>query len=400
MAGYGAAGTDYNTFWYGRGGPSGADAGAFNAELSQANAGRERARENFANADQDYAYGQQVRNRQGGALEEMRLAAMGNGPSYGGEQMQAGLRAGQAGMQAQAASGRGMYGVAQGARNAAVNSAGMAIDTGANMGIVRAHEMANARNAYMRGTSNMRAGDAADQGLSVQQANEMNQSDLGWFEGRQGINQAQLRANEAYGTNSAASWDKAQNRNAQKSHDENAAGLGFAEGALSGGMKLSDERKKKNVADASSAADKMESDIVKQLSVQGPSTRPEGNLDAMSSAMGARSGLAQKFEDTLAPKSYQYKDPNDAWNKQPGTHLGVIAQNVEQAPGVGRQIVADTPEGKKLRLPELLSADTAAIGDLNQRLKMLEQMNLGVMSKQDKQSHLAAMTAAARKGGY
>ena len=178
-------------------------------------------------------------------------------------------------------------------------------------------------------------------------------------------------------------------------------------------------------------------DIVKQLSVQGPSTGydygpqgPAGNngswyerdddgqvreygqpmprasmgmgsvndseLAAMSQAMGPQKGLAHKFMDTLAPKSYQYKDPNDAWNKQPGTHLGVIAQNVEQAPGVGKQIVADTPNGKKLRLPELLSADTAAIGDLHQRLKAME---MGAMRKDD-YGHLAAMSAAARKGGY
>lgn len=83
---------------------------------------------------------------------------------------------------------------------------------------------------------------------------------------------------------------------------------------------------------------------------------------------------ADHFLAHLQPYSYRYKNPAMEPSSQPngGRYLGVMAQDVERAPGVGPQIVKDTPQGKVLEGPALMSALAAGVGRLHQRVAQLE----------------------------
>ena len=87
---------------------------------------------------------------------------------------------------------------------------------------------------------------------------------------------------------------------------------------------------------------------------------------------------ADHFLATLKPYSYKYKDPQNEPRSEPtgGRYLGVMAQNVEQAPDVGRQIVKDTPRGKVLEGGAMMSAMAAGMGRLHERVAQLESKRL------------------------
>ena len=86
-----------------------------------------------------------------------------------------------------------------------------------------------------------------------------------------------------------------------------------------------------------------------------------------------RESMADAFLDHLHPYSYQYKNPGD--EPRPATggrYLGVMAQDLEQAPGIGRQLVMDTPGGKRVSIGAGLGAVMAGLGRVDERLKALE----------------------------
>lgn len=96
---------------------------------------------------------------------------------------------------------------------------------------------------------------------------------------------------------------------------------------------------------------------------------------------GQRSGgdmtEADHFLAHLTPYTYKYKDPSNEPTSEPngGRYLGVMAQNVEQAPEIGRQIVKDTPRGKVLEGGALMSAMAGGLGRLHERVSQLEGGN-------------------------
>lgn len=74
--------------------------------------------------------------------------------------------------------------------------------------------------------------------------------------------------------------------------------------------------------------------------------------------------------------SYSYKarqfEPNQ--NGEPGgRYLGVMAQDLERVPNVGRQLVNDTPMGKQVHVPSLVSALAAGTGSLYDQQRALEE---------------------------
>ena len=70
----------------------------------------------------------------------------------------------------------------------------------------------------------------------------------------------------------------------------------------------------------------------------------------------------------LQAKSYRYRDKADG----AGPRLGVMAQDVERAPG-GQAAVITTPRGKAIDVPQFTGMLGAAVGRLGERLAALEQ---------------------------
>lgn len=112
---------------------------------------------------------------QAGALQLQREAAMGMAPSEAAYQMQSGLNQAAAQQTSQAGSARGSAALALAQGNAAANTANMQQQTFSDAGRLRAQEMAQARDAYMGGASNMRQ---QDQGR-LQQGSQMSQFNAG-----------------------------------------------------------------------------------------------------------------------------------------------------------------------------------------------------------------------------
>jgi len=88
-------------------------------------------------------------------------------------------------------------------------------------------------------------------------------------------------------------------------------------------------------------------------------------------AKTGKAPVADAFLDALADSAstYRYKDPRHEPTSAPtgGRYLGVMAQRLEQVPDVGKQIVKDTPDGKKLEGGALMSALAAGLGRLQQK---------------------------------
>lgn len=79
------------------------------------------------------------------------------------------------------------------------------------------------------------------------------------------------------------------------------------------------------------------------------------------------------FLQSARPHSFRYKDPRNGMSSDPqknsGRFLGVMAQSLEAEPhGFGKQIVNNGPNGKSLEIVPLVSALTAGVGRLHDRL--------------------------------
>lgn len=75
----------------------------------------------------------------------------------------------------------------------------------------------------------------------------------------------------------------------------------------------------------------------------------------------------KNFLDALAPHTYTYKNQKDG----AGPHTSVMAQELEKTK-MGKQMVKDTPEGKKVDYGQGMAAILAGQAYLNQRLTELE----------------------------
>jgi len=133
-----------------------------------------------------------------------------------------------------------------------------------------------------------------------------------------------------------------------------ATGIGTGTALMSGAAMMSDIRGKEDIAPAQPA-------VAQNYSAQ--------NRDVE----GSGKSIADAFLKSLSDSSsvYRYKDPANEPRTQPtgGHYLGVMAQNVEKVPEVGKQIVSERSDGMKtIEQKPMLSALAAAIGRLNQKV--------------------------------
>lgn len=86
-----------------------------------------------------------------------------------------------------------------------------------------------------------------------------------------------------------------------------------------------------------------------------------------------KDSLLHKFLDHIESKTFEYKNPDGQMGRTPGTHMGVIAQDVEKAPG-GNVMVHDTPEGKTIDLASAVGMLMSAASDAHDRMSTLEEL--------------------------
>lgn len=79
-----------------------------------------------------------------------------------------------------------------------------------------------------------------------------------------------------------------------------------------------------------------------------------------------------KFLDAIDPVTFEYKEPTGEMGKTPGTHIGVIAQQVEKAPG-GKSMIIETSQGKGIDLASAVGTLLAAAAESHDRIKDLEE---------------------------
>lgn len=87
---------------------------------------------------------------------------------------------------------------------------------------------------------------------------------------------------------------------------------------------------------------------------------------------GAKNFQPKEFLDKLQAYSYEYKNPEMPGAGE-GKHVSVMAQDLEKAGPVGKQMVMDTPNGKMVDYGKGFGAILAAQADLNARLNEIEK---------------------------
>lgn len=288
----------------------------------------------------------QFRQDQRGLISQLQQQAAGRGPSVAGLQMQQGLDQAIAAQQAQAASARGMS-PALAQRMAAQQGAAMQQGSVNQAAQMRAQEQLAAQQSL----GSMLAGARGqDIGIAAQQA-QLNQGtslanmqaqlqaqgqkdamaqfytgaglgvDAQGFAAQQAAEQARLQQEmAAQGINAGIAQQNAAGQ------QQFWGGLISAGGALGAGALISDERRKEAIRDGSDEA--------------------------------------RGFLDALSARRFRYKGEGQE-------HLGVMAQDIERAPG-GAGMVRDTPAGKVIDVPQGLGRLLAASASLNERLKKIE----------------------------
>lgn len=83
--------------------------------------------------------------------------------------------------------------------------------------------------------------------------------------------------------------------------------------------------------------------------------------------------MLHAFLDKLNPVTYEYKEPTGEMGKTPGTHMGIIAQDVEKAPG-GESMVIETPKGKAIDMASAMGMLMSAATDAHDRVSSLEEL--------------------------
>lgn len=136
--------------------------------------------------------------------------------------------------------------------------------------------------------------------------------------------------------------------------------LGEAAGAAA---LFSDENSKKNIL-----LDTPESmKAAKEIKEAFLSSDKEGKCDVKKDSM------LHKFLDHIDSVTYEYKKPDGKMGKTPGTHMGIIAQNVEKAPG-GKSMVIDTPKGKAIDVASAVGTLLSAAADAHDRISTIEEL--------------------------
>lgn len=175
----------------------------------------------------------------------------------------------------------------------------------------------------------------------------------------------------------------------QQQQIQNQAGKDLG-GAISSGISgaagtafLSDETKKKDKKDGDTKAKGFLDSLRETFSdksfkfTKGSAPTPEEFSNAVRKTVSDEtkkkdkkdgSEAADSFLEALHSYTYKYKNPEKHGE---GTQLGVMAQDLEKTP-VGKQMVIDTPEGKMVDYGKGYGAVLAAMSNLHERLKKIE----------------------------
>jgi hypothetical protein len=86
-----------------------------------------------------------------------------------------------------------------------------------------------------------------------------------------------------------------------------------------------------------------------------------------------KSSMLHRFLDELEPVTFEYKEPTGEMGKTPGVHMGIIAQDVEKAPG-GESMIVETPEGKGIDMASAMGMLMSAAADAHDRVSSLEEL--------------------------
>lgn len=339
---------DQNAFRYG-GQKGGADAASQRVQGMGAAVGNEQG-SNYYNMDRNLSLGDRNAQVQGiGAANEglaaYRQAMNGQVPSVAEMQMQRGLGQAQNAAASTAASARGGgANLAAAQRMAAQQQGQLAGQSNEASAMLRANEMAQARQGFLGASQNyqgaansLRGADQAQGNMSMQNALGRAQLQQGYEGQGQGIQAQQLNAQMAYQQANANNDLRAQEGMA-KVGSENAQGnRQLIGGLVSGG--------------ASAAA--MASDVRLKENVHSGDSQVEQTLNH------------------LKPISFDYKQPEVDGE---GTRLGIKAQDLAKTP-MGANVVQDTPRGMYLDNSSALSLALAANANLNERVNKLEGLN-------------------------
>lgn len=308
----------------------------------------------------------QVQQAQQGQLAQLFAQSRGQGPNPAADQIAAGTQQAQAQQQALAHS-QGIGGAgALAARNAQTNAATLGIQGQNQTALVGAQQQAAAAQQYQQLAAQM-----AQQGQQQQYNNQ------GFA-----VSAAQMQSNQ-------------QAQNAANQLALYQQGLEAQKGELAGNSQMASSAANAGTAyqmAENSANNALQSEAIggaaQGLSSVATAAAPlqQNNLATYTGGVtsDARAkddirpighSLADKFLDYLHPYSFKYKRPEDEpamGSPTGGQYMGVMAQDVERVPGIGKQLVKDTPRGKMLSTPATMAALAAGVGRLNERLKMLE----------------------------
>lgn len=158
----------------------------------------------------DNTLGDQSRGDQYAALSEIQRAALGQQPSVAQLQMRQGLDQTIRNNAALAGAARGQSALALANQNAMVNNAMASQGIAGQMGVLRAQEMADARNAWMAGAGQIRGMDEGraqtQAGLDAQQRALNDQMTLGMYGQGAGLRQGAVDARTAANAQAIAEW--------------------------------------------------------------------------------------------------------------------------------------------------------------------------------------------------
>lgn len=306
----------------------------YDTQAAMSNAAYNRSYSQFGQS-QDQAQG--ARNNQLQGLGYLQQQIEGKGPSVAQVQQDAGLASARNQQASIAASARGgganLAAAQQASANAAAGLSGQAVQ---NSALLRAQEQQSAMNAYGQQAAGLRGADMQNSNAYLAQqglASQRNQQAEG---NRQNIYQSQMAAKQAGENQNAATMSAERGLNYQQQKD-------------------AADRSDRNVGTALQVAGSLAG-----LAVMASDKNLKANIKSsgrdVDEAMGA-----------LRPYSYDYKDEKYGSGKQ----TGIMAQHLMKSKA-GKGVVAETPEGLMVKLPQATGLALAGIARLDKRLRAVE----------------------------
>lgn len=338
----------------------------------------------------------------GDALTILRNAATGGAPSAAQAQLQSGKDQAIATQQAMANSGN-LSQMIGGQKTAMDNAANLTQQAANESAQLRANEMGTARGQYGQQAAayaNQATQNAAQSGALANTAAGVYGTQLGAAQGYGNLAQGSAANAGSLAQGGVGLSQGVQTQNAQN-QVQAAGGLMNGAGAAVG-MLASDENLKTNIQSDQNSRARGISDFFKNENKK-PEPQEESTDDNGPKKFGGYSdddprkkaanditkgflssdkegkenikggSMLHAFLDKLNPVTFEYKEATGDMGRTPGTHLGVLAQDVEKAPG-GDSMVKETPEGKAIDLASAVGMLMSAAADAHDRVSSLEEL--------------------------